>query len=253
MRQEKLDILSNEQLTSDIFRMWLTSDKEDVRATFKEIKAGQFINIAIEGCYLRRPISICDLDDKRICIVYKVVGKGTKILSEMQPTESLDVLLPLGNGFDLEFSGERPLLIGGGVGVPPLLLLAKHLISQGKLVDVILGFNKRQDIILENEFRDLGCQLTIATVDGSVGNKGFVTDAIKIINANNNNSCFYACGPMPMLRALHKELTIDGQMSLEERMGCGFGVCVGCTCNTKNGWKQVCTDGPVFNNNELIF
>lgn len=253
MLQTKLDILSNTELNSDISRMWLGSDDAATRRAIGEIRPGQFVNIALDGLYLRRPVSICDTDEGRICIVYKVVGEGTAMLRGMTPGMRLDVLLPLGNGFDLSQAGERPLLIGGGVGVPPLLLLAKRLADAGKSADVVLGFNTSREIILAEEFRALGCRVTIATADGSEGCKGFVTDAAELIGADANNTFFYACGPKPMLRALQQRLSIPGEMSMEERMGCGFGVCMGCTCKTAGGAKQVCTHGPVFRKEDLIF
>lgn len=244
------EILSNEGLTADVQRMWLGACCPEAAQAIAAIRPGQFVNVAVEGCYLRRPISICDVAEERLCIVYKVVGEGTARLKAMASGERLNVLLPLGNGFDLAAAGERPLLAGGGVGVPPLLLLAKRLKAEGREVDVVLGFNTACEIILAEDFRAAGCNVTIATVDGSEGCKGFVTDAI---GSDDANSYFYACGPRPMLRALQKHLTIAGQMSMEERMGCGFGACMGCTCKTAGGTKQVCTHGPVFLKEEIIF
>lgn len=249
MHQVKLKILSNTQLTEDIFRMWLSAENPNAFMAIQQTKAGQFMNIAIKGCYLRRPISICDIDDNKICIVYKVVGKGTAVMSAMQAGELLDVLLPLGNGFDLTPAGETPLLIGGGVGVPPMLMLAKRLLEQTEKVNVILGFNTKKDIILVNEFKQAGCNVTVTTADGSEGKKGFVTDAMSDIQ---HISYYYACGPVPMLRALAGRLTAEGQLSMEERMGCGFGLCMGCTCQTHEGAKQICTDGPVFRSTDII-
>lgn len=253
MQQQKFNILSNTALTADVYRMWLEGGDAEARRAVGEIRAGQFVNIALEGCFLRRPVSICDAEDGRVCIVYKVVGEGTAMLKGMTSGMSLDLLLPLGNGFDLSAAGVRPLLIGGGVGVPPLLLLAKRLAERGIQADVILGFNSAAEIILAEEFRAAGCDVTIATADGSEGCKGFVTDAADLIGADRRNSYFYACGPKPMLRALQQRLSLAGEMSLEERMGCGFGVCMGCTCKTGKGSKQVCTDGPVFLKDDIIF
>lgn len=252
MQQIKLDILSNAELTPDVSRMWLGAGDTEARRAIGSIRAGQFINIALSGCYLRRPISVCDVADDKVCIVYKVVGEGTAILKGMPAGAQLDVLLPLGNGFDMSVSGGRPLLVGGGVGVPPLLLLAKRFAESGIQADVVLGFNTAAEIILADEFRVAGCRVTIATADGSEGCKGFVTDAIKQLDAERSNSYFYACGPKPMLRALQR-MTIPGQMSMEERMGCGFGACMGCTCKTAGGAKQICTDGPVFFKDDIIF
>lgn len=253
MLQTKLDILSNEELTSDVCRMWLAGVGPDACRAIEGIRPGQFVNIALGGCYLRRPISVCDAGEGRICIVYKVVGEGTALLKGMKPGSQLDVLLPLGNGFDVSASGARPLLVGGGVGVPPLLLLAKRLADKGLRADVVLGFNSAGEIILADEFRAAGCNVTITTVDGSEGCKGFVTDAIRQLDADRNNTFFYACGPKPMLRALQQQMTISGELSMEERMGCGFGACMGCTCKTGHGPKQICVDGPVFRKEEIIF
>ncbi|MBR1808763.1 MAG: dihydroorotate dehydrogenase electron transfer subunit [Paludibacteraceae bacterium] len=252
MQQLRFDISHNEPLTRDIFRMWLICRSEAGCRALKSVQAGQFANVSINGCFLRRPISICDIDDRRICFVYKVVGKGTAAMSEMKQGEELDILLPLGTGFNADNAGERPLLVGGGVGVPPLLLLARQLISAGKETTVVLGFNTKQDIILADEFRSMGCNLTIVTVDGSEGQKGFVTNALRLTDAGHNHTYYYACGPVAMLKALQKELGISGELSMEERMGCGFGVCMGCTCNTQDGARQVCTDGPVFDSRQLI-
>ena len=253
MLKTRLDILSNTELTPDVSRMWLGACDADGRRAIGEIRPGQFINIALDGCYLRRPISICDAAGDKVCIVYKIIGEGTARLKGLATGSQLDVLLPLGNGFNASVSGERPLLVGGGVGVPPLLLLAKRLIESGREVDVVLGFNNAREIILADEFKAAGCNVTIATADGSEGCKGFVTDAIGQTDANSANSYFYACGPKPMLRALQQKMKIAGQMSMEERMGCGFGACMGCTCHTTGGTKQICTDGPVFLKDEIIF
>ena len=251
MQKTRLDILSNTKLTSDVWRMWLGACDADGNRAIEAIRPGQFVNIALDGCYLRRPISVCDTAEGKVCIVYKVVGEGTTKLKDMTAGSQLDVLLPLGNGFDISVSGERPLIVGGGVGVPPLLMLAKRLADNGKCADVVLGFNTAAEIILADEFRAVGCNVTIATADGSEGCRGFVTDAIA--KAEGDNSFFYACGPKPMLRALQQQMKIDGQISMEERMGCGFGACMGCTCKTSNGAKQICTDGPVFFKDEIIF
>lgn len=252
MQKIEFEILSNTELTAGISRMWLGVDDEEARRVIGTIRAGQFVNIALNGCYLRRPISVCDVEAGRLCIVYKVVGEGTAKLKGMPAGAQLEVLLPLGNGFDLSAAGERPLLVGGGVGVPPLLLLAKRLKAEGRDVDVVLGFNSSAEIILADDFRALGCRVAIATVDGSEGCKGFVTDAIAQLGAGSANSYFYACGPKAMLRAL-QQMSIPGEISMEERMGCGFGACMGCTCKTAGGTKQICTDGPVFRKDDIIF
>ena len=210
---------------------------------------GQFVNIAIEGCYLRRPISVCDYDSESITLIYKVVGRGTEIMSQMQAGEKLDVLTGLGNGFSLSASTERPLLIGGGVGVPPLYNLAKKLKQAGKKVEVVLGFNRADEIFYAEEFKALGVDVHIATVDGSVGVKGFVTDAMKELEFD----YIYTCGPLPMLKAIYSASECDGEFSFEERMGCGFGACMGCSCQTTKGSKRICKEGPVLKRDEIIF
>ena len=252
MQQLKFNILHNEPLTHDIFRMLLTPANEADLPILESVRAGQFVNIAISGCFLRRPISVCDIEAGKLCIVYKVVGHGTSIMANMKPGEWLDLLLPLGNGFNIAAATTKPLLIGGGVGVPPLLMLAKQLIQAGKQPEIVLGFNQKQDIILKEEFIRLGCNPIIATADGSEGIHGFVTDAISSTNHLHSCTYYYACGPVMMLKALQQQMSIEGEISMEERMGCGFGVCMGCTCHTHNGAQQVCTNGPVFSSRQLI-
>lgn len=212
---------------------------------------GEFVNIAIPGYYLRRPLSICDLENGRLTIVYKVVGEGTKVLSEMKAGTELEVLTGLGRGFEAEECREEALLVGGGLGVPPLLLLARKLKAQGKKVTAVLGFNKAEEIILEKEFRGVCDEVVISTVDGSVGVKGFVTDAIKTTEPAYD--CFYTCGPMVMMKVVCAALEGPGEASLEERMGCGAGFCYGCSIQTKNGPRRVCKDGPVFKKEDLIW
>ena len=209
---------------------------------------GQFINIQLDGLYLRRPISVCDVSGDLLTIIYKVVGKGTAQMAAMQ-TGALDVLTGLGNGYDLSVSGERPVLLGGGVGVPPMYMLAKQLIAQGKKVAVILGFNTKAEVFYEQAFRDLGADVTVTTVDGSYGMKGFVTDAL----ANVDYTHFYTCGPEPMLKAVYKATNTSGQMSFEKRMGCGFGACMGCSCKTISGYKRICKEGPVMRKEEILW
>lgn len=209
---------------------------------------GQFVNIQLDGLYLRRPISVCDVAGDLLTIIYKVVGKGTARMAAMQ-TGTLDVLTGLGNGYDLGVSGERPVLLGGGVGVPPMYMLAKQLIAQGKKVTVILGFNTKAEVFYEQAFRDLGADVTVTTVDGSYGMKGFVTDAL----ANVDYTHFYTCGPEPMLKAVYKATTTSGQMSFEKRMGCGFGACMGCSCKTITGYKRICKEGPVMRKEEILW
>ena len=213
------------------------------------VKAGQFINIKIDGFYLRRPISVCEIVDGGLKIIYKIVGKGTEVLSRMKTGEKLDVLIGLGNGYDLTLSGDKPLLIGGGVGVPPMYELCKQLIAQGKQVTVILGFNAKSEIFYEKEFENLGAKVLVTTADGSYGIKGFVTDAMKGLDY----SYFYTCGPEPMLKAVHKQSVTDGEMSFEERMGCGFGACMGCSCKTLTGNKRICKEGPVLKKGEILW
>ena len=211
-------------------------------------RPGQFVNIRIEGLFLRRPISVCDIRDDELTIIYKTVGRGTAAMSQMKPREELSMLTGLGNGYDLECSGDSPLLIGGGVGIPPLYLLARKLTQQGKRVHAVLGFNRKEEIFFEKEFRDLGCEVTVTTADGSAGVRGFVTDGLP-----EEYSYFYTCGPEPMLRAVKKATVTSGQFSFEERMGCGFGACMGCTCRTVTGYKRICKDGPVLEKEEILW
>ena len=243
MYQGIYEINSNKKLTESIFEMVLEGDTTSISAP------GQFINIKLDGFYLRRPISICDYDDSTITIIYKVVGEGTEVMSKMNSGEKLDVLCGLGNGFDTSKSIDKPVLIGGGVGVPPMYNLCKKLISEGKSVTVILGFNKKDEIFYEDEFKKLGADVKVTTVDGSYGIKGFVTDALK----DTEYSYFYTCGPMPMFKAIESTAVTSGQYSFEERMGCGFGACMGCSCKTKYGNKRICKDGPVLEREEIIW
>lgn len=235
-------IISNLPLTKNVYKMVLYGDVSHITAP------GQFINIKIDGLYLRRPISVCDKSEDTVTIIYKVVGKGTEILSKMQVGE-LDILTGLGNGYVTDDSGECPLLIGGGVGVPPMYMLAKQLISEGKKVSVILGFNTKDEIFCEQDFIFLGCDVTVTTVDGSYGVKGFVTDAMK----NARYTCFYTCGPEPMLKAVYRASETHGYFSFEERMGCGFGACMGCSCKTITGYKRICKEGPVMKKEEILW
>lgn len=222
--------------------MTLAGDVSDIR------NPGEFINIRLDGFYLRRPISVYDLSGDTVAIIYKVVGKGTAAMSSMAVGKTLQVLTGLGNGYDLSLSGDRPLLIGGGVGVPPMYLLAKRLIAQGKSVSVILGFNTADEVFGEEEFKAIGCDVTVTTVDGSRGVKGFVTDALPT-----DYTYFYTCGPEPMLKAVYRATNTSGQFSFEERMGCGFGACMGCSCKTVTGYKRICKDGPVLKKEEILW
>lgn len=242
MTQGIYRIQYNRQLTPDVWEMRLEGDTGAITAP------GQFINIRLDGLFLRRPISVCDWDGQGITIIYKVVGKGTAALGGMEQGQELDVLCGLGNGFDVSRCGERTLVIGGGVGVPPMYGLAKALLRAGKTPVAILGFNKKEEIFYEDKFRALGIETTVTTVDGSYGVKGFVTDALP-----EEYGYFCACGPLPMLKAVYNAAATSGLLSFEERMGCGFGACMGCSCRTKYGNKRICKDGPVLEKEEIIW
>ncbi len=242
MKQGQFKIIENIKLTDNVFRMMLEGDTSCITSP------GQFINIKIDGLYLRRPISVCDVSGNIVTIIYKVVGTGTEIMSRTN-TGMLDVLTGLGNGYNTAVSGQKPLLLGGGVGIPPLYMLAKQLIEQGKQVTVVLGFNTKQEIFYEEEFIRLGAKTLVTTVDGSYGIKGFVTDAMKGIEYTH----FYTCGPEPMLRAVYSASQTTGQLSFEERMGCGFGACMGCSCKTVTGYKRICKEGPVLFKEEILW
>ncbi len=243
MKQSIFTILSNTALTDSVYKMVLSGDTSAITAP------GQFVNILLEGKFLRRPISVCDYDSKTLTIVYKVVGRGTAQMADMRSGHQLDILTGLGNGYDLTLSGENPVLLGGGVGVPPMYNLAKKLAALGKKVSVILGFNTKSEIFYEQEFKDLGCAVTVTTVDGSYGTKGFVTTALESLDY----SYFYTCGPEPMLKAVYKASKTSGQMSFEERMGCGFGACMGCSCKTLTGSIRICKEGPVMKKEEILW
>ena len=241
MEQRILTVTENIRLTESVWKMTLEHPE------LEEQKPGQFVNIKLDGLFLRRPISVCDSERGWMTLVYKTVGKGTEQMSRIQPGERLDVLTGLGNGYDLSKAGEAPLLLGGGVGVPPLYLLARKLREQGKTVTVILGFNTKTEIFGESAFRELGCRAAVTTADGSYGTKGFVTDALP-----EAYSYFYTCGPEPMLKAVYKKTKTSGQFSFEERMGCGFGACMGCSCKTVAGAKRICREGPVLEKEEIL-
>ena len=242
MKQVELKVLENAPVARDVFRMRLEGDVSAVR------QPGQFVNLSLPGRFLRRPISVCDREEDRITLIYKAVGEGTAQMSRMAPGETVDVLTGLGNGYDLTRAGDRPLLLGGGVGVPPLYWLAKELRRQGKPVTAVLGFNGAEDVFGEEAFAALGCETRVATVDGSYGIKGFVTDAMP-----EEYSYFYTCGPEPMLRAVWRRTETDGEFSFEERMGCGFGACMGCSCKTLTGAKRICREGPVLRKEEILW
>ena len=240
MKQLTFEIKSNEQIAKNIYRMQLGGDTAG-------ILSGQFVNIRVQGQFLRRPISVCNITDGILTIIYKIVGVGTEAMSHLPIGTQLDVLTVLGNGYDLTKAGDAPLLVGGGVGVPPMYMLARQLREAGKKVRVILGFNTKDEVFYEEEFRALGCDVTVTTVDGSHGVKGFVTNAL-----DGQQSYYYTCGPLPMIKALLQAAGTNGEVSMEERMGCGFGACMGCTIQTTQGPKRVCKEGPVFPAGELI-
>ena len=242
MKQSLFEIIENTALTESVYKMTLSGDVSAITAP------GQFVNIKLDGLYLRRPISVCDVGESTLTIIYKVVGKGTAQMSKIQ-SGTLDVLTGLGNGYDMSVAGDKPVLLGGGVGVPPMYLLAKELIAQGKKVSVILGFNTKSEVFYENEFKALGADVVVTTVDGSYGIKGFVTDALKDMDY----TYFYTCGPEPMLKAVYKASLTSGQMSFEKRMGCGFGACMGCSCKTITGYKRICKEGPVMRKEEILW
>ena len=240
MKNTVFTIVENTPLTSAVYEMKLSGDTEGIRP-------GQFVNIGVPGFFLRRPISVCDCENGALTLVYKTVGHGTEAMAALKPGDTVDLLTDLGNGYDASLAGETPLLVGGGVGVPPLYYLAKTLVKQGVKPAVILGFNTKDEIFYEDAFRALGCAVTVTTADGSYGVKGFVTDAVPA-----HYTYVYACGPKPMLRAVYNKPG-DGQFSFEERMGCGFGACMGCSCKTKTGYKRVCKEGPVFYKEEIVW
>lgn len=243
MKQGIFTLKSNEKIASGTFKMVLTGDCSDITVP------GRFVNIALPGRYLRRPISVCDVNGDDLTLIYKVVGGGTGQMAGLAPGTELDLLTGLGNGFDLSKSGDRPLVIGGGVGLPPLYLLTKRLIAQGKRPVLLMGFNRADEVFYREEFEAL-CPVYLSTADGSAGVKGFVTD---LLPSAGEYSYFFACGPLPMLKALMEVAVTGGQLSFEERMGCGFGACMGCSRKTVNGYKRVCKDGPVFEKEEIVW
>ncbi len=243
MKQSFFDIIENTPLTESVYRLVLRGDTSCIT------RPGQFVNIALSGKFLRRPISVCDAEAGTLTLLYKVVGSGTEQMAGMAVGERLDILTGLGNGYDVDAAGDAPLLIGGGVGVPPLYMLAKQLIAAGKSVRVILGFNTKAEVFYEDEFRALGCRVTVTTADGSHGIKGFVTAALD----EAPYTYFYTCGPEPMLKAVHGATVTSGQLSFEERMGCGFGACMGCSCKTLTGYKRICREGPVLEKEEILW
>ena len=243
MKQGIFTVTENRKIAPSVFEMTLSGDTSAITAP------GQFVNIQLDGFFLRRPISVCDCENGTLRLIYKVVGKGTEAMSGLASGTELDVLTGLGNGYNTEVSGDRPLLLGGGVGVPPMYMLCKKLRAEGKDVTVILGFNTESEVFYEEEFKALGAKVLVTTADGSKGIKGFVTDAMNGIDY----TYFYTCGPMPMFRAIESIASTSGQYSFEERMGCGFGACMGCSCKTKYGNKRICKDGPVLEREEIIW
>ncbi len=243
MNQVMMKIIGNKKIADRTYLMKLEGDTSAIT------KPGQFVNIRLDGFFLRRPISVCDCENGRLTVIYKVVGSGTRAMSELPEGEELDVLSGLGNGYDTSKSGSSPVLIGGGVGVPPMYMLCKRLIAEGKRVTVILGFNSEKEVFGVDEFKTAGAEVYVTTADGSVGAKGFVTDVLK----NLDYTYFYTCGPMPMFKAIENIAETSGQYSFEERMGCGFGACMGCTCKTKYGNKRICKDGPVLEREEIVW
>jgi dihydroorotate dehydrogenase electron transfer subunit len=237
-------VTSNRPLARDVYEMKLSGDTSAITAP------GQFVNIRLDGLFLRRPLSVCDWETGSLTLIYKVVGQGTARLSAMAPGAELDLLTGLGNGYDMSLSGQAPLLLGGGVGVPPLYGLCRRLVAEGKQPVAILGFNSREDVFYAREFTALGVPVTVTTADGSEGIPGFVTDALPGIPSYTH---FYTCGPEPMLKAVYRATVTDGQFSFEERMGCGFGACMGCSCHTVTGNKRICKEGPVLRKGEILW
>ena len=242
MKDSLFTVQAIRQLTDSVFEGSFTGDTAEIT------RPGQFVNLRLDGLYLRRPISVCDLEGEKLTLVFKLVGKGTLQLSKMLPGQTISILTGLGNGYQTELSGSRPLLVGGGVGVPPLYLLAKRLLAEGKQLTVILGFNTEAEIFYENEFQNLGCEVRVTTADGSRGVRGFVTDALPA-----DYTHVYTCGPEPMLRAVYRAIKTGGSFSFEKRMGCGFGACMGCSCKTITGYKRICREGPVLQKEEILW
>ena len=242
MKDTIFTVIDNKKIAKNTYEMVLVGDCTD-------IKCGQFVNLKIEGFYLRRPISVCCVEGDKLTLIYKVVGEGTEVMAKMTKGEEILTLTGLGNGYDTSKSGETPLLVGGGAGVPPMYQLCRELVAQGKHPSVILGFNTSDEVFYENEFKALGANVIVATADGSQGVRGFVTDAFDMVDY----TYFYTCGPEPMLKAVYNKSTTSGEFSFEERMGCGFGACMGCSCKTKYGNKRICKDGPVLVKEEIIW
>ena len=243
MKSVIFELVSNKKIAKNTYEWKLSGDISDITSP------GQFVNIQLDGFYLRRPISVCDAEAGMLTLIFKAVGEGTEKMAKMLPGAKLDILSGLGNGYDTAKSGDTPLLIGGGAGVPPMYMLAKKLIAEGKKLTVILGFGSSDEVFYKEEFKTLGAEVLVATADGSEGVRGFVTDAMTGLSY----SYFYTCGPEPMLKAIYDKSETSGQFSFEERMGCGFGACMGCSCKTKYGNKRICRDGPVLVKEEIIW
>ena len=243
MKDTKFTVIKNVKLAKNTYLWVMEGDTSHVTSP------GQFVNFKLDGFYLRRPISVCDAEDRRLTVIFKAIGEGTEKMAKMETGAEVLTLTGLGNGYDTSVSGDTPLLIGGGAGVPPMYLLAKNLISEGKTPTVILGFGSRDEVFFKEEFERLGCQVLVTTVDGTYGIRGFVTDAMEGLDY----TYFYTCGPQPMLKAIYDKSKTSGQFSFEERMGCGFGACMGCSCKTKYGNKRICRDGPVLVKEEIIW
>ena len=243
MKSVIFELVSNKKIAKNTYEWVLSGDISDITAP------GQFVNIQLDGFYLRRPISVCDAEGGKLTLIFKAVGEGTEKMAKMLPGTKLDILSGLGNGYDTEKSGNAPLLIGGGAGVPPMYMLAKKLIAEGKKPTVILGFGSSDEVFYKEEFKAIGAEVIVATADGTEGVRGFVTDAM----AGLSYTYFYTCGPEPMLKAIYDKSETTGQFSFEERMGCGFGACMGCSCKTKYGNKRICRDGPVLVKEEIIW
>ncbi len=243
MTQVFYKVVSNKPIARSVYELRLSGDTSAITAP------GQFVNFKVDGCYLRRPISVCTYDEAGLTVIYKVVGVGTELMAKWEAGQEVDTLTGLGNGYDISLAGERPLLIGGGVGVPPMYHLCRVLREAGREVTVILGFGTAAEVFYEEEFKKLGATVYVTTADGTVGTRGFVTDVMKELDY----TYFYTCGPMPMFRAVEKIAKTSGQFSFEERMGCGFGACMGCSCKTLTGNKRICMDGPVMKREEIIW
>ena len=243
MKDTLFELISSEKIAKNTYEWVLRGDTSDICAP------GQFVNIKLDGFYLRRPISVCDVVGDKLTLIFKAVGQGTEKMAEMTPGEKLPVLTGLGNGYSLDKSGDFPLLIGGGAGVPPMYMLCKELIKEGKKPTVILGFGSKDEVFYKEKFTNLGAKVLVSTVDGTEGVKGFVTDAM----AGVEYTYFFTCGPEPMLKAVYDKSESSGQFSFEERMGCGFGACMGCSCETKYGYKRICRDGPVLEKEEIVW